>query len=357
MPFTYNRSLTVDYTLVPSTQTDFPMLVNFTNNDFRTVGNGGNVQHASAYDVCFYSDAGLSSALFWEMESYNPVTGEVVAWVKIPSLSSSVDTVIYIGYGDSSISSFQSTASSVWDSDYEGVWHLPNGTTLTSNDSTSNAVHITAVNTPTAATGKIGGAAQLTAASTQYFTAGSTINPSAVTYSCWVKATSFANAYNALMVRNSASAFTVAYLKSNGKLAWVAKSNSIRFYDGTGATTLSTGTWYYLVFVYDSTVGLIGYVDGSVDGTQAADGALDTSAQPLRIGSDSEVTPREFDGVIEEPRVSSIVRSANWITTEYRNQNSPSTFYALGSEVQAGSGAARRMLTVPFLGGSRARAF
>ena len=41
---------------------------------------------------------------------------------------------------------------------------------------------------------------------------------------------------------------------------------------------------------------------------------------------------RNFDGVIDEARVSNIARSADWISTEYNNQNNPGTFYSVGDE-------------------------
>ena len=40
----------------------------------------------------------------------------------------------------------------------------------------------------------------------------------------------------------------------------------------------------------------------------------------------------EFDGKIDEVRISSVVRSSGYITTTYNNINSPSTFYSVGSE-------------------------
>jgi hypothetical protein len=44
------------------------------------------------------------------------------------------------------------------------------------------------------------------------------------------------------------------------------------------------------------------------------------------------LTSKYLDGILDEVRISSIVRSPDWIATEYRNQISPSTFYTLGSE-------------------------
>ena len=67
-----------------------------------------------------------------------PSTGQLIAWVSVPTVSASSDTVIYVYYGNGSAAN-QQNPTGVWDSNYEGVWHLPNGTTLSANDSTATA--------------------------------------------------------------------------------------------------------------------------------------------------------------------------------------------------------------------------
>ena len=62
--------------------------------------------------------------LKWEVEKYNGTTGNLIAWVKIPSVSSSTDTVFYLMYGDSSINTDQSDPPNTWDSNFKGVWHM-----------------------------------------------------------------------------------------------------------------------------------------------------------------------------------------------------------------------------------------
>jgi hypothetical protein len=42
-------------------------------------------------------------------------------------------------------------------------------------------------------------------------------------------------------------------------------------------------------------------------------------------------------GLIDEVRVSNIAQSANWILTEYNNQNSPTTFVIAGPPTGPGS--------------------
>ena len=62
--------------------------------------------------------------LKWEVEKYDGTTGNLIAWVKIPSVSSSTDTVFYLMYGDSAINTNQSDPPNTWDSNFKGVWHM-----------------------------------------------------------------------------------------------------------------------------------------------------------------------------------------------------------------------------------------
>ncbi|MBI5086083.1 MAG: hypothetical protein HZB13_15970 [Acidobacteria bacterium] len=39
-----------------------------------------------------------------------------------------------------------------------------------------------------------------------------------------------------------------------------------------------------------------------------------------------------FQGLLDEVRVSSVVRTPDWIVTEYRNQDAPGTFYSVGAQ-------------------------
>ncbi len=89
-----------------------------------TTANGGHVEHALGYDIVFKDTGGTQ--LDYEIEQYDGTTGSLIAWVEVPSLKVSADTVIYIYYGDSSISAPPNTPTAVWDiSDgWRGVWHL-----------------------------------------------------------------------------------------------------------------------------------------------------------------------------------------------------------------------------------------
>ena len=76
--------MTVDYTKVPSTQSNFTVLVSVTDPALKTVANGGHVNAKNQSDIGFYADSGGTIKLKWEVEKYDGTIGNLIAWVKIP---------------------------------------------------------------------------------------------------------------------------------------------------------------------------------------------------------------------------------------------------------------------------------
>lgn len=332
----------------PANQTNFTVLIcaNATmgnGNACATVsglnqtGGGANVKNSNGYDITFWTSSNCTGAMNWETEKYVASTGELEAYVLIPSLLATGNT-FYMCYGNSGISTFQGgSTGSAWDSNYAGIWHLPNGSSLSLLDSTSNANNGTPLNSPTATTGQIDGGIGLVSASTQYadFGSSSTLNPFFnETIEAWVEATSFPNAYNSIYVRNGGGGYSAFYITSANKVAaYINASGANLDYDGTGLATLSTNTWYYVVFTYTPSTGLIGYVNAVQDGSSGADGNnIGSNGASAQIGNDSAFSNRNWNGVLDEVRVSSVARSANWITTDYNNQSAPNSFESFGSE-------------------------
>ena len=329
--FGYYSPLTVQTGQVPSTQTDFPILISVTDTRFKTVGNGGHVQNSNGFDIRPYSDSGLTAAITgYELERYNATTGEVVMWVKVASLSSST-TPIYLAYGDSGIST-DGSSTATWSNSFVAVYHLKDGTTLSLNDSSPNG-HTLTNTTVTATTGQIDGASgYITGNTSQYLSNASGNDPgTAFTLSAWVNGSAF-NTYSAAISFAPTTTFAL-FVKSNGKLACYLQATGQVSYDGTGSHTLSTATWYYVTMTYSSSAGLVGYVNAASDGTASANGNSTTHGV-INIGRDAvTISGRFWQGTIDEARTASVVRSANWITTEYNNQSAPGTFMTLGTEV------------------------
>ncbi|MFC1588558.1 DUF2341 domain-containing protein, partial [Planctomycetota bacterium] len=92
----YRIKITLNAAQVPNTdQNNFPVLINKTFNVWKDTANGGHAGQADGGDFLFTAADG-STKLSHEIEKYDNTTGELVAWVKVPVVSASTDTVIYI---------------------------------------------------------------------------------------------------------------------------------------------------------------------------------------------------------------------------------------------------------------------
>jgi len=114
--WSYRRAITIDRTKVVADQTDFPVLISLASDP-------GLAAHAqsSGNDIIFtLSDE--STKVPHKIESYTSTTGALVAWVKLPALSSSVNTVLYMYYGNPSSQAQQDSVHN-WSYRYKGTWN------------------------------------------------------------------------------------------------------------------------------------------------------------------------------------------------------------------------------------------
>ncbi len=336
MAFSYYSPITINNGQVPSTQTDFPVLISLTDTRLKTVSNGGHVNNSGGFDIRPYSDATITTAITgYELVYYNGSTGTIEMWVKRSSVADGLIT--YLAYGDAGLNSDASSVTT-WSNNFDAVYHFKDGTALSVLDSVG--LHNGTNHGATATSGKIDGAVALASASSQYVDCG-TFSDGAlagVTLSAWVNATSFPNAYNGVGGWDASGPTRQAmiWVKSTGKMTFFVQATGSVGYDGTGTNTLSSATDYFVALTYNGTAGLVGYVNAGVDGTAAANGAINThTGVASYIGQDPLTAGRFWNGKIDEFRVGLVARSANWITTEYNNQNAPGTFQTLGAEVGA----------------------
>src|SRR5262249_30035447 len=190
------RSMTINHAKVPSTQSNFTVLVSVTDPALKTVANGGHVANPNGYDIGFYADSGGTIKLKWEVEKYDGTTGTLVAWVKIPSVSSTTDTVFYLMYGDSTINTNQSDPPNTWDSNFKGVWHMNDNAanTLIRESTATGANGTNNANTSTkTAKGQIGSALSYNGSTDGSFAAINLSTTNIATLSFWMRWTTNAN--------------------------------------------------------------------------------------------------------------------------------------------------------------------
>jgi len=137
--YSYRKSVVIDNTKVDDDLTNYPLLFSVTDVALKDTNNSGNVTSTSGYDIIFTDEDG--NQLDHEIESYDGSAGTFVAWVRIPTLANSQDTTVHVYYGNSSISTSQENAQSVWNSNYVGVWHMEesSGTVYNSTSDQNNA--------------------------------------------------------------------------------------------------------------------------------------------------------------------------------------------------------------------------
>lgn len=333
MSFSYYRTLTIDYTKCGSSNSsNFPVLVSITDSTLATTAHGGNVQNSSGYDLCFYADSGAVTILPWEVESYNATTGALLAWVQLPTVSHSTNTVFYLFYGNAAITTFQGgSTGAAWDGNYQGVYHLGNGSTLSVADSTGNSNTLTNSGA-TATTGPILGAAAVTGSSglngpkLAAFT-----GTTPITMEAWVYPTGAGNYATIVGQFNGGTRAFAMWLDPND-------TNIDMDLNGFASITVSPLwqllAWNHIVGTANGTNWTI-YVNASPASHSETGLPVNVSGSTLAIGHDYQTN--NFNGSIAEVRVSNIVRSADWILTEYNNQHAPSSFITLGSQQSSGN--------------------
>jgi hypothetical protein len=328
------------------------MLFSYTDDSFKSVANGGKISVPGTndpYDLIFRDST--SAQLDHEIEKYDPATGEVRAWVRVPSITDG--TVLYVYYGNSSITASTQNKTGVWDSDYKGVWHLKEsaGGSGAIKDSTSNANNGTTTGTlGYEQTGQIGSAVKFNqdgdqasnnsgATKTEAVSFGDSPFDitSTITVSGWIKQ----NSWNCSVTVSTPT--ERGFMKGDGSTdVWGFDRYdrcAVRFYlfnsssDYKGAAYWWTdSTWTYFVGTYDGSYVRL-YVNGAQQASDTQTGSIKTNNSNLVLGNkDSAAAAQTWRGWFDEFRVSNSARSAGWIHTEFHNQGSPSTFFTLGSE-------------------------
>ena len=165
----------------------------------------------------------------------------------------------------------------MWDANYQGVWHLPNGTTLSATDSTSNGNNGTIANAQAAA-GEIGGAASFNGGNASLdLGSGSGLRITGpITAEAWINVTGWpANGYPAGLLG-------MGYSYASGKTGWMLEAvtdnggnHYLSWTSNNGATHgvasrdyLATGTWHHVVGTFDGATWRM-YLDGAANGSSA----------------------------------------------------------------------------------------
>jgi hypothetical protein len=333
------RQLDIDDTrVIGGPHAAFPLLVAITAPWLRTTASGGDVARTDGFDIWFSPDQAGNTKLPHELELYSPDAGTLIAWVRMPMLAT--DSVLYLHYGDPALSADPQNVPVVWSANFEAVFHL---------DAIADAA---AKNTQlgSATSGAVTGAidvAQLFDGADDNVDMGSAtaiddIFVDGGTVEAWFFAETFGEDVHgrifdkghtlgwSLWVNNNERAASLGFLHGT------ATATAGWGFWNTGTNSITLNAWHHVAVIYnkDSIANdAVFYIDGALATSVRIDtpsgSMLSDAANGLRAGNRAQLD-RAFDGMLDELRLSSVVRSAGWIATGYQNQLQPATFVTVG---------------------------
>ncbi|HBE04271.1 MAG: hypothetical protein A2096_04360 [Spirochaetes bacterium GWF1_41_5] len=287
--------------------TNFPMLLIISNDSDLSAKASNN-----GHDILFTLQNGYTK-LAHEIEYY--CEGTIIAWIKMPVLSASESdsNITYMYFGGESAGN-QANAAAVW-SEYAGIYHLSD-----LNDSSGSVNNLSTSGPAYNAAGLIHG--NYSAAGSGYLSCaaldGSGFPRPAGTFSMWVKGN--------FSAQNTASCILDTY--DNTRSHYYIRCNSGAFLQFAFATNgggvnlnigMSNNSWNYVVLSYSSSTLNLYSNNGFSLLTYPHSPAMEPSNQYFGLGYN-------FTGYLDEARISPIMRSSNWIMTEYSNQSAPLLF-------------------------------
>ena len=305
------KPLTIKATDVDSDVTDFHYLVYLDNTNF----NFGEAQ-SNGYDIRFTSSDG-TTLLNYFREKHDATNQVAIYHVKIPTVSSSSDTTIYMYYGNSSASDGASAYADVFNNqvayypldgnandlsgNYNGTWH----------------------GTQQYDTGVLGQAAKFDGSSD--IATSVDMNSSTFSFSAWIKAITLNTDSKFIFDSNGTSRIVFSNGNSNLPIS------NLGFYDGSWHDTgysLSTSDYLHIVIVINGTDFKL-YANGVLQ----KDLTINTVTQSsnLVFGSRYSEDATFFNGYMDNIRISNISLSSTQIALLYKMENK--TLFTFGNEI------------------------
>lgn len=307
---------------------------NFTDREVQRLAQG-------ASDLRITTDSAGTTEIPYEIVSMDTTAKTCEIWAKIPTVSYTADTPIYLWYGNANALAYDANApfgsQAVW-SGHKAVYHLESLTA----DSTSNAYTLTNNNSVINGTGKIGNGADFGSSNTtKYLNIANSLGinnyqAGVLAVESWVNI-STAPDTDTFQMLWGITVLTKQQMNFNYQDNSGVKKFSLNFWNGSAFTeyqwnqTLTPGTLYHIVVVKNGTT-LTVYVNGSSLGnlTHSSTDASPSRADNFTIGRNSYDSNGFLKAIEDNVMVMVTAPTADWIATEYANQNDPSTFLVDG---------------------------
>jgi len=333
--YSHRLKITINESLVPGSEslTGFPVLFSYADPTLRSTSNGGSVYFADGMDFCF-TDQDSITVVDYEIENYDPVTGSLSAWIRIPSVSAVSNTELFLYYGNPEGLPLWDKAG-VWSNQYTAVWHMaddPSGDGPQINDATSLMNHGTTgggMYVDDLVDGKISRGIQFDGVDDYAIMPVAGFNTDAGTVELWINLYSMPASTSDYFFAHRQEEPTTdrAYLRVWSDGEWGTGMGDT--YDLIRGDTLDTGSWHHLAISWNG-LEVIGFLDGVQDFGPVLYAALDTVREIYVMtwmpGSESA------SGTLDELRVSGVDRDSAWIAASYLIQHQPESYYQVQSQ-------------------------
>lgn len=355
--FAYMKNISIDSSVVEGASdfTDYPLLIQFILPELRHISYGGHLQSLNANDIIF-TLPDSTMVLSHEIENYNPSTGSLTCWVKLPTLYTYDITRIKMYYGN--LCSFPASTGQIWNDSYEMVLHMNQNPAFTSsiNDYSGNGHSGTTIGTMLGSN-LIGGIAgnglsfdevndAVVISDFDY------ANTQSFSLSFWFKITdNVGTSYQYMYSHGNYGTFnSLNTYFGEESLAITADQNMLKsvFQDSNdatnpdalnGGTTLVDGNWHYYVFSVSDLGNPKVFIDGALIANLSFQGGQTYNpTTDIYLGTRADLnTTRYFGGMLDEVRIYNNSISGSYIRTTYNNFSNPSSFATIGSEILSSS--------------------
>lgn len=329
------------------THSSFPVLITRANlpdemcsptDGNRAQANGGDIRAALASDA---SGQLPIQVVAFEYDTTDAAgDADIEIWTRL-TLNTATDTTFYLAYNTPGTTVADGVAdafgrNAVW-ADYACVYHMQ--ATGSQVDATGNGHTLTEAGDPTSVAGLLGlsggNAIDLDGTGDKYTASTNPRGNSSFVFQCLFTAADVGDGQGlADDLASSAGGFHTL-VNNTGDLRTRIDDSGANSGEFSAATTVDDETPRMVHMVADKSGVARHYVNGSaVGGTLNISGYGDISpTENLNIGQ--FVTSKNLNGIMDEIRIRESVLSADWIATEFANQNSPATFIVEGTPEDA----------------------
>jgi len=322
--------LTINTGQVPSTQNDFPLLFNDTYSDLI-----GEVEG----ELRFAGNDAVE--LPYEIQKFDSITGKLIAWAKKPKVSDGDFIGIYF---DNPAASDAQNPAAVW-SDYGAVYHMNQSSFGVDSilDSTVNDNKGSTSGSPTSVPGQIGDAYRTNSGGIVTIPTSPSVDigGGSFTVEAWIE--TFGAGFTFFGVIEKKIDFNGSHIGWQLHNDFRQEASGLQFRLNNGTTIndevmtnggparsiLRNNGLHHVAFTFDSaTTDSAAYIDG-------VPGDIDpylkvpvdfTNTEPVVFGRTTNP-----DMILDEVRLSSVLKTADYMTTSFNNQSNPSTFYTTGA--------------------------